>query len=212
MNKKGIELTVNFIVVLIIGIAMLGGALMLTSKLFSQAEKYKATVDVNTQNEIRKLITDSDDLVVIYPSRKIISRTKSYNFGIGVQNTIEGRDSAKFALAVTLSSAVDKENNEICKAPYGNGIFDCGNITNEWIVLGSTLDIKKNEIETFAMPVTVEKKAPSGLYIFNVCVCYDYNLGSPECKDSQGRYAQCEPGTTIVNSYGNINKIYVQVT
>ncbi|MFC1800646.1 hypothetical protein ACFLYT_01175, partial [Nanoarchaeota archaeon] len=83
MNKKGIELTINFIVILIIGIAMLSGALMMTSKLFKKVVEGKEIVDTSTQNEIRKLITDSDDLVVIYPSRKTIPKTKSYTFGVG---------------------------------------------------------------------------------------------------------------------------------
>ena len=98
MNKKGIELTVNFIVILILGIAMLSGALMLTSRLFKSAVKYQAAVDANTEKEIMRMITDSDDLVVIYPSRKTIARSKRHIFGIGVQNTLEaGGDSDQFA-------------------------------------------------------------------------------------------------------------------
>lgn len=227
-NKKGIELTINFVVILIIGVAMLSGALMMTSRLFTQAEKYKATVDAQTQSQIRNLITDSDDLVVIYPPRRTIPRSKSYIFGVGVQNTIKaGEGSDKFALSIKLSKALDPDGEDICQQPFGNNDdgFNCEYINQDceefdkpadkkkcfeetWIIQPGPLEIKKNSIETFAVPITVSNKyankgMPSGLYIFNVCICTGPD---PECPD------ECDPGSNEGMLYGPINKIYVRVT
>ena len=166
-NKKGIELTINFIVMLILGMAMLSGALVLSSKLFTKAQSYQAVVDKNTQQQIMDIIRDTDSLVVIYPSRKTISRKKSDVFGIGVQNIRTDSQSSGdvFNIALTFNKAYDKDTNVICEDRFDAGFckeIDSG--PNSWINLGNPKKtIDKNDIFTFNTLVSVPKAVPSGI-------------------------------------------------
>src|SRR3989338_3777562 len=141
-NKRGIELTINFIVMLILGIAMLSGAIMLTTKLFGKAKAYQIQIDANTQAEIKKLITSSNDLVVIYPARKTMGRKESATFGVGVQNTLKQAAEEYFTIDVAFARSYytdktkqcDSGNENTCASPSG------------WLKLGNSQKIKRNEV------------------------------------------------------------------
>jgi len=54
-SKKGIELSINFIVMLIIGIAMFGFGLKFLAQFFSGAEQIKSQLDTQTKTQIQRL-------------------------------------------------------------------------------------------------------------------------------------------------------------
>jgi len=51
-NKKAMQLSVNFLVVMILSIAILAGSLVLVRTLFSKAENLKLELDESTEREI----------------------------------------------------------------------------------------------------------------------------------------------------------------
>jgi hypothetical protein len=196
-NKRGIELSVNFIVMVILGIAMLSGALVLSNKLFSKAKQYQETVDKSTEDQIKNLITDTDSLVVIYPTRKTISRKKSDSFGIGVQNIITSTQttSDRFKIAVNFDKSYDDKEELICDGPSASVIYQsraadiCPKIDfgpDSWINLGNPVkDIRKNELYTFNTLISVPPKTPAGVYIFDVKICEDKIADCFEAQPSQ---------------------------
>ncbi|HIH42690.1 TPA: hypothetical protein HA246_03530 [Candidatus Woesearchaeota archaeon] len=166
-NKRGIELTINFIVMLILGIAMLSGAIMLTTKLFGKAKAYQTQIDANTQAEIKKLITSSNDLVVIYPARKTMGRKESATFGVGVQNTLKQAAEEYFTIDVAFARSYytdktkqcDSGNENTCASPSG------------WLKLGNSQKIKRNEVKSFPVIIATKGNPKAAVYVFDVRVC-----------------------------------------
>ncbi len=82
-NKRGIELSINFIVMLMLALATFSGGLVFASKFFGHAEKVRGTLDAQTEKQIEKLL-DSGSPVVIPINTKEIFRKKFGTFAIGV--------------------------------------------------------------------------------------------------------------------------------
>ncbi len=195
-NKRGIELTINFVVMLVLGIAMLSGALVLTKNLFSKVHSAKAAVDSNTMNEIRNLIIDSDEPVVIYPGRKTIARKGDFVFGVGIQNLLtEGDD--RFVVETKLKGGTS--DCTVYKEDGGTEtqIIDFCPQT----IGGAPITINKRELETVPLYVEVPKEAEPGLYRINVCVCK-----GTSCIEGCGVGNDKPP-----NLYGNVQLIDVKV-
>src|SRR3989338_2900893 len=186
-NKRGIELTVNFIVMLILGIAMLSGAIILTTKLFGKAKKYQDQVDSNTQAEIKKLITSSNDQVIIYPARKTMARKDTASFGVGVQNTLKtAGKSDEFTISVAFVKAYKSDKQPLCDSNYENNgaqVPDCARSDpNAWIKSGNNQRINKNEVKSFPVTLVTQGNPKSAVYVFDVKVCETDKLGTNDCK------------------------------
>ncbi len=207
-NKRGIELTINFIVMLILGIAMLSGAIILTTKLFSKAKKYQDQVDSNTQAEIKKLITSSNDQVIIYPARKTMARKDTATFGVGVQNTLKTTPgkSDDFTLSVTFAKAYTSDKQTLCDKKYENNgaiVLDCQNSDpNTWIKLGKGQKINKNEIKSFPVTIATLGSPKSAVYVFDVRVCVVDPVSPITCNSNT-------PDDQLYD--GSVHKIYVNI-
>jgi hypothetical protein len=170
-NKRGVELTINFIVMLILGMAMLTGAIMLSTKLFGKVAKHQASVDAQTQQQIKNLITSGNDLVVIYPQRMEVSRKDSVVFGVGVQNTLTTQGPQdEFSLFIEFDNAMDPERQKLCDNTNTSLCSD----PLDWVALGARNNVQKidkNDLKSFPVPVVIPKGAKPGIYVFNVGVC-----------------------------------------
>lgn len=205
-NKRGIELTINFIVMLILGIAMLSGAIILTTKLFGKAKQYQSQVDANTQAEIKKMITSTNDQVVIYPSRKTVGRKESATFGVGVQNTIKGGGKEdEFTVGVQFARSYNKDKQTTCdNADIGEGLDKpCKSLPSTWPKQGTFQKIKKNEVKSFPVPITVTTGTLSGIYVFDVRVC-KRGMDANDCNKCAS-----SPGCSLYDDL--VHKIYVNV-
>jgi hypothetical protein len=85
MNKRGIELSVNFIVILILAIAIFGGGIYLVYQIFAKAQNMKEGVDQQTEDRINALLDDGSP-VVIPDVAKTGERGKLVYFYIGVSD------------------------------------------------------------------------------------------------------------------------------
>ena len=212
-HKRAIELSINFVVMMILGIAMLAGSLMLVRKMFTGAKKYRETVDAQTNEQIRRLITSGDDLVVIYPDRMKVRGGETGIFVVGVQNTIiESYFDDNFYLSADFSRAVDNTGRKtICSEDDLGGPRECDavidteehpdkDVKDPWLVYNAgPLEIKKNQINSFVVNINPAKVYPSGTYAFNVCIC-----------TSDSCYADDPSSSDPEGCYGGIQKIYVQ--
>lgn len=85
-NKKAIELSVNFIVILILAIATFSLAVALTYNIFAKAYKLKADIDSETKAQIGSLL-DSGEQVALPAPRLRIQAGRNDVFGLGILNT-----------------------------------------------------------------------------------------------------------------------------
>jgi|GEM_PF-4066812 len=107
-NKRAIELSINFIVMLVLGIAMFAGGLAFASKFFMKAEQVRTNLDSQTQKQIEKLL-DSGTPVVIPISTKEINKNKFDTYGIGVLAKYYGN----YIIDVHYKSAFRKDKTAI---------------------------------------------------------------------------------------------------
>ena len=161
MNKKAIQLSVNFIVILIIALVVFSFGIKIAYDVMAHAEEIREDVDENTQREIEAALTGGN-IVSIPINHKESKIGTSVTFGIGIFNM---ENTQSFTIEMSYESAY----NQKTKAPIEvNG--------EEWILNNfGPYEIARNDQKTTALPVKIPRnvaggKTPPGIYSFNVKV------------------------------------------
>ena len=92
MNKKGIELSVNFLVTIIIALVIFGFGVKFVYNLASGASEMESLTTDDLDERIGDLLCESADKVCIGVNRKVIPRGEFDVFGIKVINVVEKID------------------------------------------------------------------------------------------------------------------------
>jgi hypothetical protein len=183
-NKRGIELTVNFFVIMIISLVILGMGIYLVSLFFTTTEEVKTNLDIQTERHIQRILIGGER-VAIPINEKEIRRGKGDIFGLGILNI----------LGETKNFTINIEDG-----PFITTTNEISNPSVNIIHLPSqTKEILNNEQKIFGIPVRVPRKAQIGTYILNVYVC---NCSATTCN-------QC---SSTEEAYDNsVHKIYIKV-
>ena len=162
-NKRGIELSVNFIVMLILGIAMFAGGLVFVSKFFGHAEKVRGSLDAQTEKQLEKLL-DSGSPVVMPISNKEIFRNKYDTFALGVLARFNG----EYEVTISSTGNAFRTDKSAISATAG-----------DWLDMTVTKQtLKRNDKGKFLIGVEVPKTAEKGTYIFEAVVHYNGDPGA----------------------------------
>lgn len=198
MDKKAMELSINFIVILIISLVIFTGSIYLTKKFFKKATNIKDQLDKNTEDQIHSLLSDGSKVAVPI-NRKTIKRGNSDTFGLGIYNIL--REKKTFQVFMTFSKAYDTDGNPITLSDGGSYI------NSKWVFSKpKSYELDNNDQIVIPLLVKVDGKisedqgTQKGTYVFNVCVC---NGG---CSST----AECTPAVTPLYG-GSLKKIYVTV-
>ena len=209
-KKAGIQLSVNFLVMLIIAIVVFGSSMYMIKKFFMQADTIKMTYDERTEKEIERLLDDGSKVAIPF-DKKIIGNGEFKTFGIGVLNVLNTGVSNDFEITVSFGKAFNKLNTEICTVSN-----PCIPSPNTWLQTTSgTMPIQKsvknNEQEKFLLGVGVNN-APQGTYIFNLIVCVD-DTDTTNDVDSSGNdvSSDCPNSGSYPDRYDTVHKLYVEV-
>ena len=152
MNKKAsIQLSVNFLVVMIICIVLLGIGIKLISDFSTGATTAKENVDEYHKRMLSKELTRGS-LVASYPNSVTVRRGKYSDFGVGVSNELG--ETKNFSIFVEEDS-YNPLNTEEIKLLY----------------LPGPKTIKNNMQDFFNVRIIVPKETQRGSYIFNAYVC-----------------------------------------
>jgi hypothetical protein len=160
-NKKGFELSINFIVMLIITLIVFGGTLAIAYKLLKSTGDLKASMDKQTEERLELMITNSNEEVVIAFNQKEVQGGEAAVFGLGVTNMLNSRKN--FSVTITPSTAINKDGSEV----YG--------WTDRWIYVSNDDigEIKNNDHKIKSIVIIPPKDAAPGVtYVFNVNVFY----------------------------------------
>ena len=155
-NKKAIELSLNFIVTIIISIVIFSFGIWFISSLVHHANDLKDLTVKDLEDRIGDLVCQGSERVCIGNDRKIIPRTKLDVFGLKVMNIM---DSQQFTIIVTASNPMGFTKE---KQPINNGP------PLELKYQTTSVLINQNDEHNFAIGVQVSANAASGTYIFNV--------------------------------------------
>jgi len=167
-NRKGIELSINFIVMLILAIAVFAGGLVFASKFFSHAEDVRGSLDSQTERQLEKLL-DSGSPVVLPISSKEIFRNKFDTFGLGVMAKYPGT----YTMSIKFKDAFEKGTNDRIL-----GLSETGMLS--WLKIpadGYSQKLEKNEKGKYLIGVQVPQAAESGTYIFEIGVAFTAGEG-----------------------------------
>jgi hypothetical protein len=163
-NKRGIELSINFIVMLVLAIAVFIGGLIFASKFFGHAEKVRGSLDSQTERQIEKLL-DSGSPVVMPISTKEINKNKFDTFGLGVLASETG----EYTMKIDRGTAYDKD-----KEPLTNDLKLDTPLTFQ--------TIEKHDKGKFLIGVQVPKDSDRGTYLFKVTVYAQFQGSTDKIK------------------------------
>jgi len=171
-NKKGMELSINFMVMLILAIAVFAGGLMLMRQMFSSAGDMKQSLSAQQETQIQNMLVNNNDRVVLPFSKREIARGKSGIFGLGINNMLrDGMGNVEESYDVFKITV----NFSIAQLPNGAVCDECNSDPdpNSFItMLSDEYEIDKNNQEIIEIPVIVPKSAKRGTYTYNINVSY----------------------------------------
>ena len=157
INKKAIELSMNFIVILILSIVIFGFGIVFISKLSSQANELQELTISDLDERIGELVCEGSDRVCIGIDRKIIKRKEFKVFGIKLLNII---DSQFFDITIEPSSPKGYKKDKTPIESTSPSLTINPNQRSDYI--------EKNEEKSIGIGIQVPPNAVSGTYIFNV--------------------------------------------
>lgn len=170
MDKKAaLELSVNFIVILIVSILILSLGLFITFSLVSRANSQADQILEKTHLELQQAANTDKEIVVVDSSQQGSAGKNSF-FGIGIINRIE--HNTKFRVITNFSRAFDRNEQEI-----NNSYSSTIQITNREIDIG---ELSKDQGKESFVGINIPKGSPSGTYAFNVYVCINESSNPSE--------------------------------
>ena len=155
LGKRAIELSLNFIVILIISIVIFGFGVRFISKLSMEAIDIEKITTEQLDEIIGDLVCEGSDRVCIGTDRKTISRGKWDTFGVKIINILDGQHFTVEVSRPTIrgytKNKVEIRTDNLVWNPKERDVF-----------------IGKNEEEAVGVAIQVPPSAVSGTYIFNV--------------------------------------------
>jgi len=106
MNRKfkrgAIELSANFLVIIIISIVVLAGGLTLFFKLKDSTQKYVNDLDSQTQDKLKSMMLSNNYRVAVYPSDLELGTGDAKLVGIGITNNYPDLPSTTFDIVISV--------------------------------------------------------------------------------------------------------------
>jgi hypothetical protein len=200
-KKAAIQLSMSFLVMLIIAIVIFVLSLVFLGDFFDQSVKLKTSLDQQTRAQIESMLKGNERVAIPLDTKKI-KRGDSTNYGVGIRNTlskeyftvilkggvfipIESPEDSK-----DLSCSFDGEYN-VCNigSGYSNQNYDNSDIRNNIQYLigrNGKIQVPMNNEEIVTIALQSGSKAPRGHYIFNVQVCSDITNSPNVCNSENG--------------------------
>ena len=161
-SKKGaIELSLNFIVIIIFSLVVLSLGILLIRNFFSQADDIKGAIEDVTMQEMDNLLAQG--ATVSLPSHtKPIQKGESDLFNLYVLNVLN-QNNVNFDVNILFSGAYDKADNTI--PPLSGEAHP-----DRWLNYVNSFPLNNNQAKKLQILVSVAKEAEKGTYIYTVNV------------------------------------------
>ena len=189
--KKGIWLTANFFVIIIISITSLGMGIYLTNKFFGVAKDIQENIDRDTEEEIERLLYDGKRVSIPF-NRKEVRRGNAEVFGLGILNTLDSGPSFTVGIEDGPLIMVDGTQEDPPSTLLG-------------FVSQRQRNIKNNEFAILSISVNVPRTNLIGTYVLNVYIC-NGTVGDGNC---DGKLSGQDYSDELYDGF--VHKIYVKV-
>jgi len=178
ISKKGMELSINFIVILILSIVVFGFGIRILSGIFEGATNMGSMTQEEINRHLIDIMCDSSERICVAPTRIEARPHDSGYFTIGILNTYD--DETIFYIGVEQST-----NDEI---PTINGDY--------WLLGEDYVKINPNEQKKVGLGVLIPGGTDKGTYVLNVYICKDESVSCEE--DSTKRYGTTQKLYVVV--------------
>ena len=200
-NKKAMELSINFIVILIISLVIFGFGVRFIYNLFGHAKDITTLTFEEIDQRIGNLICEGYDRVCIPTEKETINRKDGKIFGVKILNVLTppaGQTGQDFEVYV--SPPADylgyRKHTTIEITPTGDFSGLIVNPPTRQTNPSRTVFIKQNEERPVGIGIQVPANAVSGTYILNVEI-------KTKIRQPDGAYKD--------DFYSLIQKLYVDV-
>ena len=165
MNKKGFEIAINFIVILIITLVVFGMGLYFAKQIFFKAKQITAQLDQNSEDRIN-LLLDRGEQVAFPITSKDISGNEIAVFGLGVLNVLDS--GTMFTVEIKCSKYVNRAGAEVI---LGGSKTYCDLEGNQkWSFPIDPFSLGKNDKKVIPIAIVPPSGKPAGTYAFQVTV------------------------------------------
>ncbi len=212
-SRRGVELAINTLVVIILGVVMLGAGLFLFVSLFGAITETVRDVDEVTKAKLREEMMRAGDNVLADYTIREIRRGKFGQFNVGVHNVLadSGDGGRAFFMEVSLSGCYDLD-----LVPFPAGCPEADDWLEPPPAPGGTLfrrlepPLRYDEDGFLAFGVKIpEESLESGRYEFTVDACEW--TARPEDVEPSGCGPDDGPADNPPRLYPPRLKVYVDV-
>ncbi|MEM1988229.1 MAG: hypothetical protein QXS41_00065 [Candidatus Woesearchaeota archaeon] len=176
LDKKGIELHINTLVIVILSLFILILSFVLYRTVISKSMEMSDQLNLEIKKRIEKIVLESEQSLFYVPFNFVVLKGSGVaNFGYALKN--EKSDCTKFKISAEYLVAYDYQKNLISDGNLQIVIDPKYAASNG----GYELEVKKNEIEIKNLAISF-KGSKKGVYVFrvNATECSGQNYGLPK--------------------------------
>ena len=223
-GKQGMELSINMIVVVVLGIVVLGMGIAIFNQGFSKAVELKDDVSQQTKVQLNRLLDDGS-LIVVPFANKEGKRGDPVYFDVAIANELGVVDDLWFSMtvnfaAVEFTSDIDPQLAADIQTALQTGNLGDGHVWVLHVNKGEAFVIKNNERAYIPLAFDVPRKiatangdtgVPKGQYVFNIDVCRSIDQKPTAAGDGvfSADEAACEPDFS--NRHHTRQKLYINL-
>lgn len=165
-NKKAIELSINFTILLILAIFMFTVGIIITNQIFSDANEMKDTLSEQQREQLERILMEGTEKIKTVYIKKELNPGEHDVFGFGIRNDFDTKK--RFYIEQNCDAYI--VNNEImCDDDTAD---NCDNYDKYLILEDGGFIIEPNERNINDIFITLPKNTEKGTYVYNIRVCY----------------------------------------
>ena len=191
LNKKGFEISVTFIVVIIISLLIFIAGTKLLWDIYGGAESIKKGLDDNTKEEILRLLQQENSIIATPFNLQKGTVGNPVSFGLGIRNT----DTVEnlFTVVLSFEKGYDSQGRELVEGNMdlmddseGNTVLQ--EINKKWLGNFQTYPVKIKARDFSVIPLNLyvnnilagtAATKKGAYYVFDVCVYKGVPPGGP---------------------------------
>jgi hypothetical protein len=171
--KKGFELSINFLVTIILLIVMFTFSVAITTKMFLETRNTYDLIVAQINEKLDELMSQGKTVALV-PGRSQSEINENAIFGLGIWNIGNNQPETAFRINVSYEKGFSNDEEDISYR-CGNGTQYCGEffevmLADRWII--NNAEKKKDTIL-----IKPKKGAIHGTHIFNVAICNEDSSG-----------------------------------
>jgi uncharacterized membrane protein len=160
MDRKGaIELTANFIIVIVISSIILVGGLALFYNLRDDITDYKDTIDSQTEDRVKSMMLNNGARVAVYPHELEVSPGDGQPVGLGITNILNADKT--FNIAITIKHYASSTAEPTPVTPLADEYY---------FISSSSIPVAPGNQEVKSILIRIPKGADKGQYIYTIKV------------------------------------------